>query len=154
MRLYIVRHGEAEGQRTSDAARALTRYGEQQVSDLWQRLAAQGIRPGKVLCSPFVRARQTAERLVACFPGLAIEEWPEITPEGEVQQVIAGLAARGMAESWVLVSHMPLVSLLTAALTDGERYAFPLAGVACIDLEAPLAGAGRLLWLVSPERNG
>lgn len=151
MRLYIVRHGEAEGQRSTDAARVLTERGRQQVSDLWQRLGSEGITPRRVWCSPYLRARQTAERLISCFPGVALEEWPDLTPEGDPQRVIDGLTARGIADNCVLVSHMPMVSLLTALLTGGERYPFPLAGVACIDLEAPISGCGRLLWLVSPE---
>jgi phosphohistidine phosphatase len=150
MRLYIVRHGEAERQLSTDAARALTVRGAEEVSALWTVLSARGIAPTRLINSPFVRARQTADLIAQRFPDVPREEWSVITPEGEPAQVIAELDRQGMADGWMLVSHMPLVDLLCGALTGGERCPFPVGSVACVELEAPLAAAGRLLWLQAP----
>ena len=56
-------------------------------------------------------------------------------------------------ENLVLVSHMPLVSLLSA-LWVGEprsRPGFRVGSVAAFDVDVAAAGGARLLWLRAPE---
>ena len=81
--LWIVRHGQSAGNVARDAAEAaeehlidiewrdvdtpLSALGEQQADALGRWFAALPARPGVVLCSPYVRARQTAERIVAAL---------------------------------------------------------------------------------------
>jgi phosphohistidine phosphatase len=150
MRLYIVRHGEAEGQVTTDEARALTARGREQVAQLWQVLAERGVTPSRIINSPYVRAKQTADIIAASFPQMLREEWRGITPEGKPARILEELSMLDVSEGWVLVSHMPFVDLLCGMLTDGQRHPFPVAGVACIDVDVFAAGGGRLLWLRSP----
>ena len=150
MRLYIVRHGEAEGQVTTDQARALTSRGREDVAQLWQALVALGVSPSRLISSPYVRARQTADIIAARFPQVARVELDSITPDGEPAEVIEELARLGVDDGWTLVSHMPFVDLLCGLLVDGQRYPFPVGSVACVELEVMAAGDGRLLWLCSP----
>jgi len=83
--LWIVRHGQSAGNVARDAAEAarehlididwrdvdtpLSALGEQQADALGRWFAAMPApeRPEVVLCSPYVRARQTAARIVAAF---------------------------------------------------------------------------------------
>jgi len=81
--LWIVRHGQSAGNVARDAAEAaeehlidiewrdvdtpLSALGEQQADALGRWFAAMPARPGVVLCSPYVRARQTAARIVAAL---------------------------------------------------------------------------------------
>jgi phosphohistidine phosphatase len=150
MRLYIVRHGEAERQVSTDDARALTSRGRDDVAFLWEQLASRGVQPARLISSPYVRARQTADIIAARFPAAPIMELATITPEGDPAGTIAELESLGAADSWTLVSHMPFVDLLCGTLTDGRRYPFQVGAVACVDLEALQPGAGRLRWLLSP----
>lgn len=150
MRLYLVRHGEAEGQVTTDAARALTARGREDVARLWLWLAAQGVKPQRLLHSPYVRARQTAEIIAERFPGVARQELDLITPDGDPEVVLDWLQEQGAADSWALVSHMPLVDLLCGCLTDGARYPFAVGSTACLEVEVLAPGGARLIWLRSP----
>ena len=150
MRLYIVRHGEAERQLTTDDARALTARGREDVAAVWESLAERGVRPSRLLSSPYVRAAQTADIIAARFPGIARAESGMITPEGDPAQVLAELDRIGAQDGWTLVSHMPFVELCCGSLTDGGRYPFPVGAVACLDLDALVPGAGRLRWLIGP----
>lgn len=150
MRLYIVRHGEAERQVTTDDARMLTARGREDVATLWESLSGRGVRPSRLLSSPYVRARQTADIIAERFPGVARAELGMITPEGEPAAVLAELERIGGQDGWTLVSHMPFVDLLCGTLTDGGRYPFQVGAVACVDLDALVPGAGRLRWLIGP----
>lgn len=150
MRLYIVRHGEAERQITTDDARGLTVRGRKDVATLWENLADRGVRPSRLLSSPYVRARQTADIIAERFPGVARAELGMITPEGDPVAVLAELERIGGQDGWTLVSHMPFVDLFCGTLTDGGRYPFQVGAVACLDLDALVPGAGRLRWLIGP----
>ena len=66
MRIYIVRHGEAELATlgASDAERQLTAKGQRQAARVGTALRVLGGIPAVVLTSPLPRARQTAELAV------------------------------------------------------------------------------------------
>lgn len=152
MRLYIVRHGEAEGQAQTrtDQARALTARGREEVGQLWPALAERGVALSRIINSSYLRAEQTADIIAARFPQAVREQWDSITPQGKPAQIVDELAKLDTVEGLALVSHMPIVDLLCGLLTDGQRHSFPVGSVACIDVEVLAAGGGRLLWLRSP----
>lgn len=153
MRLYIARHGEAQSSAPSDEQRCLTERGSEDVAALWQQLHAEGVTPTRLIVSPYVRAQQTAEQIAACYPGIGTQDCGLITPDDSPSAVVDWLASQQEAlDGWVLVSHMPLVAALTGLLTEGvgARAPFAVGTVACIDLEVPCAGGGRLLWQRSP----
>ncbi|MGH8353342.1 MAG: histidine phosphatase family protein, partial [Pseudomonas sp.] len=58
MRLWLLRHGEAEPQARSDAERALTKHGRKEVLKAAGHLAGRPL--AAILASPYVRAQQTA----------------------------------------------------------------------------------------------
>lgn len=155
MRLYIVRHGEAQASAPLDELRCLTDRGVREVAALWQQLKVEGVEISEVVASPYVRAQQTAVQIAECYPNVSQQTCSLITPDDAPESVIEWLASyESSLDGWALVSHMPLVAALTGLLTEGvgSRAAFAVGTVACIDLEVPCVGGGRLLWQRSPVR--
>ncbi|PHE53611.1 histidine phosphatase family protein [Bacillus pseudomycoides] len=59
IRLYVIRHGEAEGNRPEDP---LTSTGKEQANQLADFLIQQGeVKVDRLISSPYIRAQQTAE---------------------------------------------------------------------------------------------
>lgn len=78
MNLYIVRHGESEGniiKRFQTPDERLTPNGEYQANKLAKRFASLPI--DRILASTLVRAQQTAQA-IATLKGLSIESDPEL----------------------------------------------------------------------------
>lgn len=152
MRLYIVRHGEAEPATGADAQRPLTERGRRDVRALWQALAARGETPGKIISSPYVRAAQTAAEIAAVFNTQVARSSDLLVPEARPQDVFDWLLSEPLRDGTLLVSHMPLVSLLVGRLVDGGDARVPMSvgAVALLDIEVPVAAGGRLVWLRSP----
>ena len=152
MRLYVVRHGEAEPASRSDAERPLTERGRRDVRGLWQALAARGEAPTTIISSPYVRAVQTATEIAGVFNGKVARTTELLVPEARPQEVFDWLLSEPLRDGMMLVSHMPLVSLLVGRLVDGAEARVPMSvgAVALLDIEVPVAAGGRLVWLRSP----
>ena len=151
MKLWVLRHGEAEPRANTDAERRLTAHGREQVV----RSAAQllGQVPQVILASPYVRAQQTAA-LVHEAMGFdkPVHTVPWLTPESDPQQVIAELDKLGL-EQVLLVSHQPLVGALVCLLEHGHRQqpaAMGTASLAELEGDFPLAGLMTLRSLTHP----
>ena len=130
MRLYLIRHAEsAPGE--PDALRPLTREGRKQARELAARLAAEPVRPGVVLTSPLLRARQTGEE-VARATGALTEPDDRLEPGATTARVREAIAGRG--EHVVVVGHQPDCGRIAAELTGRPEPAFPAAGMVVIDL--------------------
>ena len=128
MRLYLVRHAQAEPGHP-DELRRLTPEGREQARLLAERLA--GERPEAVVTSPLLRARETADVLArAC--GLEAEPDERLAPGATSADARRAASERG--ERIVLVGHQPDLGRIAAALTGGDEPPFPTAGMAVIDL--------------------
>lgn len=152
MRIWILRHGQAESMAASDPLRALTEQGRAEVEAMLQVFGNEPL--DAILASPYRRAQQTAE-LVSCglghSRGVATAAW--LTPDDNPAQVLDFLAERG-ERHLLLVSHQPLVGQLISLLVEGHKrghYPMPTAGLACIDVDFPAAGIGQLRLLTSPS---
>jgi phosphohistidine phosphatase len=130
MRLYLVRHAAAAAG-DPDALRPLTPEGRRQARELGERLAAAEPRPETVLCSPLLRARETAALLGRAL-GLQPEPDDRLAPGATADGVRAAVAGRGDAVA--VVGHQPDCSRVAAALAGGPEPAFPPAGVVEVDL--------------------
>jgi phosphohistidine phosphatase len=153
MRLYIVRHGEAEHHASTDAERALTKRGAGEVRALWSRLHASQPQPKRIVSSPLLRAWQTASMVAGIWSEyLAVETKELLVPDTPVEHTLDWLMREPNPDGSVLVSHMPLVALLTGRLIDApaSTYPFGLANVACLELDVVAPAGARLLWLESP----
>jgi phosphohistidine phosphatase len=151
MKLWLLRHGEAEVQARTDALRELTHHGRKQVV----RSAAQLVgRPlSAILASPYVRTQQSAQLLRETL-GIAEEiiTVPWLTPDGDLAQVLHYLDTHSEQEL-VLVTHQPLVGQLAGMLMHGHRQTpLPMhtASLAQLDGEFALAGS---MYLTSLEHQ-
>lgn len=143
MKLWLLRHGEAEAYQRHDADRQLTEQGRQQVVQAAQFLL--DVKFDRVLSSPYIRAKQTAELLCATLSHLGnIEIVPWLTPEDDVREVVRKLDAYPV-ENLLIVAHQPLLGTLASWLMDADRlHGLPMetASVAC--LEGDFIGAGTM----------
>jgi phosphohistidine phosphatase SixA len=149
MRLYLIRHGEADAN-PIDSARRLTRKGQRDISLLGRRLAAAEAIPADAvwLSSPYARARESAEGLRAEVPAshpLRIRD--DLVPEASPATIAAWLNQPRHSTDTVITGHNPHLSLLLALLLGGPdgriHIAFKKAGCAC--LEQP---QGSPVWML------
>jgi phosphohistidine phosphatase len=158
MKLLLIRHADAEPRENSevpDEERPLTEKGQAQSRALSEALQRRGVELGKLVSSPLLRARQTAEGL--------LERWsdpkPELllcnalAPEGKEKKLTRFI--RGLNSDVVtLIGHMPDLAYYAGWLTGSKKAQIELAkaGVALIESEGgPGKGGGVLTWLVPPE---
>ena len=130
--LIIMRHGDAEPSAVSDKGRPLSARGRSEVQRIGRALAAHlGI--DKIVASPLVRAQETASLVAACYSH-EIQRYTSVSlaPNGIPDQVIAEYD--GGVGSVLLVTHMPLIAELVAALS-GKRQAVQTAELFCFDMQ-------------------
>lgn len=155
MDLYLVRHAEAEPTppRGGDSERRLTAAGRHEFTRAVAGLRELDIELVRILTSPLLRARQTAEILHEQLPGPAPEEWPLLAPGGGLERLLQGLRDAGGAVA--LVGHEPgLGRLLSLAVAGSAGDGTPMrkGGVARIQFEGPpRPGTGCLVWLLTPK---
>lgn len=151
MKLWILRHGEAEPRANSDAERRLTSHGREQALHSAARLLGQPLQA--ILVSPYVRAQQTAalvQKTLDFAQPLRTVAW--LTPESSVREAIAELEQLGF-EHVLLVSHQPLVGALVGMLEHGhlqQPAAMSTASLAELEGDWPLPGLMSLKALSHP----
>jgi phosphohistidine phosphatase len=157
--LYLIRHAEAypvgEGGATADEERPLTEQGEAQARQVGAGLQRRGVRPEVVVTSPLVRARQTAEHVLAQFspPGIELQVCAALAP-GSKRRKLARALNELAKERLALVGHLPDLAEWGAWLIGSKKAHLELAkaGVALVRCDGEAAkGAGTLSWLVPPS---
>jgi phosphohistidine phosphatase len=131
LRLFVIRHAEAEAGEP-DELRRLSAEGREQARKLGKRLAAEGMRPDAILTSPLLRARETGEALAAEV-GAESESSEALAPGATAAGVRAAVDGRG--ETVLVVGHQPDCGQIAAELGDGAEPRFPPAGI--VELHLP-----------------
>lgn len=152
MNVYLCRHGEAMAQAPTDAQRPLTERGQLEVMALWQTLREEGVTIDRLIASPYQRAQQTALCIARVYGGMEQEACGYLVPETRPEQTLDWLLRQPEGDNLVLVSHMPLVSLLTGVWTGdpAARPGFRVGAVAALDVEVAATAGARLRWLRAP----
>lgn len=150
MRLWLLRHGQAEALAASDSQRALTEAGRDEV----RRSAMQLLNdpPQVVLVSPYLRAQQTAALVLEVIGAVAQRTVPWLTPDSDPRQVLNELD-RYTQPGILLVAHQPLLGDLGGLLVHGHRQQpLPLSTASLVELQGEhvLAGGMQLLAVHSP----
>ncbi|MDD0980539.1 MULTISPECIES: phosphohistidine phosphatase SixA [Pseudomonas] len=149
MKLWVLRHGEAESHAPSDAQRNLTERGREEVLHSAAHLIGQPI--SAIIASPYVRAQQTAQLVreaLGFVPEIRTVSW--LTPDGNPLQVLEKLDTD---DNVLLVSHQPLVGNLISFLQHGhQRQPQPMHTASLAELEGdfPLAGLMSLNSVKNP----
>ncbi|MDX1676965.1 phosphohistidine phosphatase SixA [Arsukibacterium sp.] len=152
--IVIMRHGEAEPLIKQDSQRQLTSRGKREALQMAQWLQSCYNGFTDVWVSPYLRATQTADIMLAgqgsdCQLLLQSELVPDGNPLIVHNLIDAKLAAQPEARI-LLVSHMPLVSFLVETLTQpGQTPVFSTASLYCIDYQP--ARSGHLMEKVAPQ---
>ena len=151
MRVVLFRHGPA-GEANhelwpNDALRPLTPRGEERTGRAALGIAALEPRIVRVISSPLLRARASAQLL---RDGLALDSrvalCDALAPGGSVSQLIEALPDVREDEAIALVGHEPDLGKLAGTLLFGApaHIAIKKAGGCAIEFEGrALAGAGR-----------
>ncbi len=156
IRLYLLRHAEAEVDAADDSLRNLTELGWEQASAVSDWLCGQVVAPARIITSPLLRAQQTSLVVQQSLnlPEAVVE--PALMPDGDIvraEQAIA-MAFRDGIDELIVVSHMPLIASLSYWLQEGVMSvgdAFSLAEVRVIEAEVLAPGLGRLGTGFIPE---
>lgn len=158
MRIFIMRHGEAQPLVRSDRDRQLTDYGYNQAaaSAQWLKQNYFANTPvDYVLVSPFQRTRQTFACLNEQLEVKQHEYSEDIVPSGQAKLVHDYLDylltdRASCCNGIVLVSHMPLVSYLVDELCGQHRsILFSTAAIAVLEYDVD-KGRGSLLEQYHP----
>ena len=159
MELLIVRHaiavehGDPAYKRDED--RPLTPEGMHKFRRAARGLKEFAARPDRIVSSPFIRARQTAEILRdVVAPGAKIEFCEDLVPSGDFARVLAFAKGLGV-ERVALVGHEPHLSGFTSYLLVGDKsradVVYKKGGAALVSFSnSPGAGHGTLEWLIQP----
>jgi phosphohistidine phosphatase len=159
MDLYIIRHAEAQPLGMDgiedDADRPLTASGHAQCGPLAATLQRQGVRLDRIVTSPLLRARQTAESLLQelAAPKPELHICDHLAPNGKRRKLTRFLCGLG-AQSVAIVGHMPDLAEYAGWLIGSRKAQLDLAkaGVACIHCDdEPDKGGGALTWMVTPQ---
>jgi len=164
MELYLLRHGEA-GKRipvaAKDSGRTLTAVGRQEIEAVGKSMAKLGYKFDMVAASPLKRAKETAVIINESLSRKgAVEEWPELSPEGSRDALYRRLAKLKPGSKVLCVGHEPYLTTAMGEITGREgaesagfRIALKKGGFAKIVVTgfSPRI-SGEMRWLLTPKQ--
>jgi phosphohistidine phosphatase len=161
MNLYLLRHGlaaERAPHSTKDADRPLTPKGKRKLWLVAEAMEALELSFDRILSSPYVRARQTAEIVAEAFNARPRLEFTDtLTPHGNSKHLVELLLhIEPQPQNILLVGHEPYLSELISLLLAGDtRLAVEMKKAALCHLTAGSLTHGRcatLQWLLTPKQ--
>ena len=159
MRLVLLRHGIAIDREDPDcpaeADRHLTALGIDRTTAVAHGLLELRLAPERILSSPWLRARQTAEIAagVLGFDQDRIEYTDALLPDAPASALLQEVSGR-VAREVLACGHAPnldevLVELVGIGGVGGTR--LKKAGAASIDFTSCAPGGGSLEWMIPPR---
>lgn len=151
MRLYLMRHGEAEWGESLDPTRALTSIGVKQTATMAEFMVRQVGRVDLVLSSWFKRSRDTADPMAKALGSQTrLYTLATLDPDGSVADAwsdIQNLAEIHSAAEVLIVSHAPLINELLAYLCGAatDDSSFHHGAIAHVE-------DAKLHWLIGPPQ--
>ncbi len=142
MRVYLVRHAEAE-QGSPDELRPLTSQGRVAALSLAEKLSTHHLKIKNIYHSKLVRAAQTAAIFAHTLDIKNISVSSGLSPNDNPSEWSKKIEA--LDEDIMLVGHMPFMSLLVENLSCHEdTVIFSSPQMACLEKKEP--GIWRVLW--------
>ena len=138
MDLILWRHADARdlAPDQEDAQRPLTAKGERQAQRMGQWLNAQLPESTRILVSPTLRTRQTADALNRKFRVV-----PALSPEGTVDALLQAARWPDAREATLVIGHQTVLGQTAAYLLAGATQPWAIR-------------KGAIWWLRSRERGG
>ena len=115
MRLFLLRHADAEAHANSDLERPLSEKGHRQAKDIAAFLKRLKTPPQIVLSSPALRAMQTAEPVAGAL-GVECVPCSWARPGMSAGDALYELPAYASFQEVLLVGHQPDLGMLAARL--------------------------------------
>ncbi len=147
--IILLRHAHAGNPPgIDDRERELSARGVNEAQAAGRWLLEHDALPARVLCSPALRSRQTAQQ---AFGEIAVDLEPRIY-EATAGELDALIDEHGDAPRLLLVGHNPGLETLVALLATGQSGDFrgmPPAGIAWFELDGaaePGAGCLKAFW--------
>jgi phosphohistidine phosphatase len=161
MKLYVLRHGEAAEHgdpRYKENERPLTPKGIQRTKQLAHALGEMEIAFDRILSSPLIRARQTAE-IVARRMEKQVEFTDALIPSGNMKALVDALNhLRPIPGNVVIVGHEPYLSgFISLLCVGGPDLPIKLkkGGLCRLEVDHLICGkCATLEWLATPRLFG
>jgi phosphohistidine phosphatase len=156
LRIILFRHGIAidrdDPSSPVEEDRFLTDEGIEKTRAAALGLARLGVVPDRILSSPWLRARQTAEIAAEAlgFDEGRIELSDALLPFSPVSALVE-LVSVPAAREVVVAGHAPHLDEALSALTEANAVRMKKAAAACIELVDPGFASGRLEWFLPPR---
>ena len=160
MDLLVIRHAiavERDEWSGDDDLRPLTDEGVSKMRKGAQGLAAQVKNVDVLATSPLVRARKTAEIVARALEHEGeLEEVDALRPDQDPRAFVEWVERHVENDVVAIVGHEPHLSTLVSWLLTGKsesRLDLKKGGACLVHFEeAPKAGRGQLLWLLTPNQ--
>ena len=152
MQVFVLRHGQAEPQKTTDEARNLTERGRADVAFSINNSVVELRQLEEIWASPLARAQQTAEIardiLSQHDKNIAVKTTDLITPESDPSELFDLLQDANM-QSILLASHQPFVGKFLDIFCGDiiGTHSMDTSSLALIEYEIAAQGCGNLRWL-------
>ncbi|MDJ0735591.1 MAG: phosphohistidine phosphatase SixA [Nostocaceae cyanobacterium] len=161
MELYLIRHGIAQAATgdIKDEERALTKEGRKKTEKVAKRFLELGLNFDLIATSPLVRARQTAQILIATGLSSQIEDCTHLAFDGDIHTWLKDwLLPKNYPPNTklALVGHEPCLSNWAEILVWGEAKGnivlkkAGMIGIKVPEIESPL-GHSQMFWLTPPK---
>ncbi len=151
MIIYLMRHGHAEPQITTDEQRCLTPKGVAETKALLVRRSNDISAVGAILASPLVRAQQTAQIAQQHCTNISIDTSDLLVPEADPYLLIEWLNSNysALRSPLLLVSHQPFVGRLLGLICGKPEGFYPMgtSSLASIETDEVAVGLGSLRWI-------
>lgn len=152
MQVFVLRHGQAEPQQTTDEARNLTEKGRGDVALSIHNSLSELQQINQIWVSSLVRAQQTAciTRDILCAKGIQVSMRTTdlIVPEGDPAELFDVLQNSGLS-SVLLASHQPFVGKFLDIFCGKPRgtYSMDTSSLALVECDIAAPDCGNLRWL-------
>lgn len=161
MRVILFRHGIAHDRADPgcppDPERALTDEGRKKTRKAARGLIRVGVQVTRIITSPYVRARETAD-IAAEILGIAADHVvvsDAMLPQAAPYAIFQALHAFDHVDAEILcVGHSPHLDRALALAITGDRVpvtALKKAGAALLELDELPRPHGELVWLMPPK---
>ncbi|HMV27268.1 MAG TPA: phosphohistidine phosphatase SixA [bacterium] len=158
MDVFLMRHGFAEdvgGKIKTDFDRPLTGEGVKLMQAEARGLKRLDIRFNVIMCSPLVRAKQTAEAVAEVLGHKKVVVCDGLAIPASTAELMQAFKPFQMDYSVLLVGHMPDVGRLAGFFTGVPRLAIPFKKGAICKIEVERihpSPSGEIRWFMTPRQ--